>query len=255
MKNICYLLLALAAITCLSSCEKELHKYEGKPTIYFNETARPLAYSSEVLKDSTLISFSLTKEAIFDSLVHMVIATIGNVADNDRPYKIVPNASSTAIEGKHYEIINKDFSIKKNQLRDTIWLRFMRTSDMKDQNFLLSFDLLENESFSVDMQYKVTNQTTGQRLNFINYRWFINDIIKKPTRWLDFYLGTFSRKKLNLMVEVLNVDPQYMDTNISIAETLAYGKFMQRYLNEQKAAGNLILDEDGQPMSMGSAAQ
>jgi hypothetical protein len=92
-------------------------------------------------------------------------------------------------------------------------------------------------------------------LNFINYRWFINDIIKKPTRWLDFYLGTFSRKKLNLMVEVLNVDPQYMDTNISIAETLAYGKFMQRYLNEQKAAGNLILDEDGQPMNMGSAAQ
>jgi hypothetical protein len=46
-----------------------------------------------------------------------------------------------------------------------------------------------------------------------------------------------------------------MDTNISIAETLAYGKFMQRYLNEQKAAGNLILDEDGQPMNMGSAAQ
>ena len=255
MKNICYLLLALAAITCLSSCEKELHKYEGKPTIYFNETARPLAYSSEVLKDSTLISFSLTKEAIVDSLVHMVIATIGNVADNDPPYKIVPNASSTAIEGKHYKIINKDFSIKKNQLRDTIWLRFMRTPDMKDQNFLLSFDLLENDNFSVDMQYKITNQTTGQRLNFINYRWFINDIIKKPTRWQDFYLGTFSRKKLNLMVEVLNVDPQYMDTNISIAEVSAYGKFMQRYLNEQKAAGNLILDEDGQPMSMGTAAQ
>jgi hypothetical protein len=255
MKNIHYLFLACATITCLFSCEKELHKYEGKPTVYFNETARPLAYSSEVLKDSTVISFSLTKGTTVDSLVHMVIATIGNTVDNDRPYKIVPNSSSTAIEGKHYEIINKDFSINKNQLRDTIWLRFMRTPDMKDQNFLLSFDLIENENFPVDMQYKITNQTTSQRLNFINYRWFINDIIKKPTRWLDFYLGTFSRKKLNLMVEVLNVDPQYMDTNISIAETLAYGKFMQRYLNEQKAAGNLILDEDGQPMNMGSAAQ
>ena len=255
MKNIYYLLLACAAMTCLLSCEKELHKYEGRPTIYFNETARPLAYSSEVLKDSTVISFSLTKGTTVDSLVHMVIATIGNAVDNDRPYKIVPNSSSTAIEGKHYEFITKDFSIKKNQLRDTIWLRFLRTPDMKDQNFLLSFDLLENENFSADMLYKITNQTTGQKLNFINYRWFINDIIKKPARWLDFYLGTFSRTKLNLMVEVLNVDPQYMDTNISIAETMAYGKFMQRYLNEQKAAGNLILDEDGQPMNMGSAAQ
>lgn len=255
MKNIHHLFLACATITCLFSCEKELHKYEGKPTVYFNETARPLAYSSEVLKDSTVISFSLTKGTIVDSLVHMVIATIGNSVDKDRPYKIALNSSSTAIEGKHYQMITKDLSIKKNQLRDTIWLRFMRTPDMKDQNFILSFDLLENENFSVDMQYKVTNQTTGQKLNFNNYRWFIDDIIKKPTRWLDFYLGTFSRTKLNLMVEVLNVDPQYMDTNISIAETLAYGKFMQRYLNEQKAAGNVILDEDGQPMNMGSAAQ
>ncbi|KKO90096.1 hypothetical protein AAW12_16255 [Sphingobacterium sp. Ag1] len=255
MKNIYYLFLACATITCLFSCEKELQKYEGKPTVYFNETARPLAYSSEVLKDSTVISFSLTKGTTVDSLVHMVIATIGGAVDYDRPYKIVSNSSSTAIESKHYELITKDFSIKKNQLRDTIWLRFLRTPDMKDQTFLLSFDLLENENFSVDMQFKTTNQTTGQKLNFINYRWFINDITKRPARWLDFYLGTFSRTKLNLMVEILNVDPQYMDTNISIAETLAYGKFMQRYLNEQKAAGNLILDEDGQPMNMGSATQ
>lgn len=255
MKNIFYLSLACLAATCLFSCEKELHKYEGKPTIYFNETARRLNYDSEVLKDSTVVSFSLAKGTTVDSLVHMVVAIIGNAADHDRPYRIVPNTSSTAIEGKHYEIISKDFSIKKNQLRDTIWLSFKRTPDMKDKDFVLSFDLLENEHFSVDMEYKITNKTTGQKLNFIQYRWFINDIIKKPARWLDVYLGTFSRTKLNLMVEVLNVDPQYLDTSVSIAEVSAYGKFMQRYLNEQKAAGNLILDEDGQPMNMGTTAQ
>src|SRR5690606_24229579 len=100
-----------------------------------------------------------------------------------------------------------------------------------------------NEYFSTSMKDKVLNTNTGKIHSFVTYRWFVNDIIKRPGRWLDGYLGTFTRKKLFLMVEVLGIDPAYLDGSVSIPETLAYGKFMQRYLNEQRGAGNTILEE------------
>jgi hypothetical protein len=125
---------------------------------------------------------------------------------------------------------------------------------MQAKDFTLNFDLQENSQFITLMNNKVIN-TAGKKMSFVNYRWFVNDIIKKPGRWLDTYFGTFSRKKLFLMVEVLGADPGKMDTSISIAESLAYGKFMQRYLNDQRIAGNTILEDDGSIMIMGPSVQ
>ncbi|SFG92062.1 DUF4843 domain-containing protein [Pedobacter insulae] len=252
MKKIIYTLCAIMTVMLGLSCEKPLETYSGKSSIYFNEAGRLPVYSGEPIKDSTNLSFSLAKSK--DSIINMVIAATGATSDVDRTYKLVINPSSTAIEGKHYEFLTRDFSIKKSKTLDTVKIKFFRTMDMQATNFLLSFDLEENESFATLMSYKTIN-SAGKIHSFVNYRWFVNDIIKRPGRWLDVYLGTFSRKKLFLMVEVLGVDPIKLDSSVSIAETLAYGKFMQRYLNDQRAAGNTILEEDGSAMIMGSAAQ
>lgn len=254
MKKILKGLLWLIPFVILSSCEKELHKYEGKPTIYFNETARTPQYSGEVIKDSTVISFSLAAEN--DSIVNMVIMTMGEKVDADRPYLLKVGANSDMVEGTHYEMLNSEFVIRKNQLADTIHMKFFRTPEMEERNFLLSFDLLENENFSTSMQNKVLDATTGKTHSFVTYRWYVNDIIKRPSRWFDAYLGVFSRKKLFLMAEVMNIEPAYLDTSVAIAEMFAYGKFMQRYLNEQRAAGNTIYEEDETTiMVMGPSAQ
>ncbi|GGH27736.1 DUF4843 domain-containing protein [Sphingobacterium alkalisoli] len=253
MKKIILHFVWLIPVLVLFSCEKELHKYEGKPTIYFNEAGRLPDYSSEVIKDSTLLSFSLV--AVEDSIVNMVVKVIGEKSPEDRAYTLSVSPNSDAIEGVHYEVLDDEFVIRKNELTDTVNIKFFRTADMQEKTFLLGFDLLENENFAIAMFDKILNQNTGKLHSYVTYRWFLNDIIKKPGRWLDGYLGTFSRKKLFLMVDVLNVDPAYMDTSISIAEILAYGKYMQRYLNEQRAAGNTILEEDGTVMVMGASSQ
>ncbi|GGH12627.1 DUF4843 domain-containing protein [Pedobacter zeae] len=252
-KNFLKTLFPVLLAIVLFSCEKELHKYEGEPSIYFNDAARLPAYSGEPIKDSTIVSFSLAKSQ--DSIINMVITATGPKSDQDRPYKLIVNPSSTAIEGVHYQILSKNFSIKKNKTLDTVKIKFFRKVEMQTTTFLLSFDLQSNENFATNMNNKVINTTTGQKLSFVNYRWLINDIIKKPARWVDGYLGTFSRKKLFLMVSVLGVDPSYLDSSVSIAELAAYGKFMQRYLNEQKVAGNVILEDNGSEMIMGTSVQ
>jgi len=253
MKKIKFYTAGLLLLILANSCEKNLETYKGKNDIYFNEAGRLPAFSGEVIKDSTVMSFSLAKNT--DSVVNMIVKTTGPVSDQDRAYKLTVDPVSTAIAGKHYDALPPAFSIKKNKLQDTVKIRFRRTADLQAQNFTLFFNLEANENFATEMRDKVINATTGQKLSFIKYRWFVNDIIKKPSRWTDTYLGTFTRKKLSLMVEVLGVDPSYMDTSISIAEVSAYGKFMQRYLNEQRAAGHTVYEEDGSEMIMGPTVQ
>lgn len=251
MKKFIFSLCAITIIILSQSCEKPLDSYSGKPSIYFNDAARPVN-TINPLKDSTNVSFSLAKSK--DSIINMVIATTGELSAQDRPYKLIVNPKSTAIAGTHYEILTKTFSIKKNKVLDTVKIKFFRTVDMQSKDFLLSFDLQNNDQFVTLMNNKFVT-TSGITHSYVNYRWFINDIIKKPARWLDAYLGTFSRKKLFLMVDVLGADPAKMDSSIAIAELLAYGKFMQRYLNDQRAAGNVILEDDGSVMIMGTSVQ
>ncbi|MGE6221352.1 DUF4843 domain-containing protein [Nubsella zeaxanthinifaciens] len=243
-------ILGLAALGILFGCEKELNKYEGKPTVYFYDAGKIPAFNGDNPKDSTIMSFSLAKAQ--DSIVNMVISVTGAKSDVDRPYKLVINPKSDAVAGSHYEILNSNFVIKKNRLADTVKIKFFRRTEMQSKTYLLNFDLEENENFSPEMKYRTIS---NRQVSLVSYRWFVNDIIKKPGRWLDGYFGTFTRKKLLLMAEVLGIEPAYLDASVSIAESTAYGKFMQRYLNEQKAAGKTVYEDDGSEMMMGVSVQ
>jgi len=253
MKRLIFKIIAFLLVITIFSCKKPLHTYEGKDSIYFNEGARLPLYQGEVLKDSTIVSFSLVKAQ--DSIVEMVIKTTGAISTEDRPYQLTVNPASTIKEGVHFQFVKKDGTIKRNKLTDTVKLKFFRTTDMLTNTLLLSFDLQENEHFVTSLKNRIINTSTGKKISAINYRWFVNDIIKKPGRWQDFYFGTFTRKKLLLMASILNFEPVYLDATVSIAEAVAYGKYMQRYLNEQKLSGNTILEDDGSVMAMGAGVQ
>jgi hypothetical protein len=253
MKRLIFIMMAFILVVFVNACKKPLNTYEGKDSIYFNEAVRLPVFSSEVLRDSTVVSFSLVKAQ--DSIVEMVIKSTGALSTADRAYQLVLNSASTLKEGVHFQFLKKDGVIKKNNLTDTVKIKFFRTTDMLTNTLLLSFDLLENENFVTSLKSRVVNSTTGKRNSAINYRWFVNDIIKKPARWQDAVFGIFTRKKLLLMASILNFEPVYLEATVSPGESTAYGKYMQRYLNEQKLLGNTILEEDGSVMSMGSSVQ
>ncbi|MBL1409452.1 DUF4843 domain-containing protein [Sphingobacterium faecale] len=255
MKQLSNIILLFIFLIGVIACEKDLHSFDVKPAVYFNETARLPLYQNEVLRDSTIISFGLSGNTVVDSIIPMVVTCIGAKESFDRPYELQIDSKSTAVEGVHYQIMNNEYSIKKNRLQDTVFLKIFRLEEMKTKEYTLFFSLLDNDNFSTSMKEKVRNPTTGEKISFVTYKWYLNDIVRRPGRWLDGFLGPFSRKKLYLMVDVLGIEAEYLDKNVSIAETNAYGQYMQRYLNEQAAQGNIILDEDDQPMVMGSSVQ
>jgi hypothetical protein len=253
MKKIIYSISVLLILIGVVSCKKQLMTYEGLPDIYFNEPARLPAYSGEVLTDSTVLSFSLS--LVKDSAKNIVVAVTGAPVDHDRVYSLTINPASTAIEGTHYAPLPKVLTIKKNKLLDTIPVRFFRSADLRTKTVTLFLDLQANSNFVNQMNNKVLDKLTNKVKSFITYRIYVTDMIKKPKLWYDGYLGVFTQKKLNLIMEVLKITPAYLDVTASLGEQGAYGGYLQRYLNEMKVAGKTIYEDDGTEMMMGPYVQ
>lgn len=255
MKNIIHnlALLLLLSVAVLSCKKSELITYQGKADIYFDAATKLPGYSGEIITDSTIVSFAYS--TVQDSIASIIIGITGAMTDYDRTYKLQVSPVSTAIAGKHYDFITTDFVIKKHTLKDTLYLNLHRTADLQTTESLLILNLEENDNFVTNMRDKLLSTTTGKLISYVTYKVYVNDIIKRPSGWFDFYLGTFSRKKLFLMVDVLSVEPGFFIGTPSLGVLLAYGKFMQRYLNEMKIAGKTIYEEDGTEMIMGAGAQ
>ncbi|MCO4294563.1 DUF4843 domain-containing protein [Solitalea sp. MAHUQ-68] len=249
MKKLVYQLSTLLFIGALTSCEKGLMTYQGEDNIYFEEAGG--AIDTRLAKDSTAISFAPVTNA--DSVVKVVVTTSGLPVNYDREYKLEVDPRSTAVLGTHFELpADKKFVIRKNVIHDTILVRLVRTPDMLDNQFNIIFNLLPNESFNILLKQRLNS---GQKpVNCITKKFMVTDAILKPRTWQIGFFGNFTRKKLFLICEVSGATPLYMD-KMSPGEGLFYGRQTQRYLNEQKALGNIILDEDGTAMKMGISAQ
>ncbi|MGJ1430490.1 DUF4843 domain-containing protein [Sphingobacterium spiritivorum] len=249
MKKVVFAAIGLLCSVYIFSCQKELMKFENPSSIYFYQAGKTTGTKRSRLR----YSFGYSKEDSFT--VGMVVSTIGRKQNTDRPYRLMVKDSANAEGLRFYEILNPTFVIKKDKLTDTVFIRFLRIPEMQNRNFVLKFELLENENFNTNMNFKVLNIAKKDTLFYTKSSLVVDDIISRPALWGDGSLGTFSRKKMLLMVQVLNVDFEYMNTTMNAGEILAYGKFMQRYLNEQKAAGNIIIDENNKPMVMGRESQ
>jgi hypothetical protein len=249
-----YFVSIVALVTLLAGCTKDIRNYDGPPAIYFQYavTARE-TYSGAPLLDSSVITFAYSQTSVADSIIMLPIRTTGYAASIDRTYILNVADSSTAQAGIHYEIINSDYTIKAGKFNDTVYIRLHRTADMLDSTFVLHLDLKANENFVLDVKQKVTSGT--QYVRTVHHTVKVNDILSKPKYWLDAYLGTFTRKKLYLMSAMLDIPLDKLNNTITVAEVVYYGKFMQRYFNEQKAAGTPILENDGTLMVMGALSQ
>ncbi|TKC60218.1 DUF4843 domain-containing protein [Pedobacter hiemivivus] len=253
MKNIVYSL-SILILLVVGACKKSsLITYQGQPDIYFDDATRLPTLPGDIILDSTIVSFAYS--TVTDSISKIIIGVTGAKADHDRTYKLEIDPKSTAISGKHYDALPTSFTIRKNKLKDTVLLKMHRTVDLQTTESTLILNLQANENFVTSMADKVINKTTGKKYSYITYKVYINDIVKRPSGWFDTYLGVFSRKKLFLMVDVLNVQPSFFVGQPSLGILGAYGKYMQRYLNDQKAAGKTVFEDDGTEMIMGPGVQ
>lgn len=240
----------LAAL--LAGCSKEIKTYDGQAFIYFTR-ATEQEVPGVAVTDSSLITFAFGGINQTDSLIKLYVKATGQPQPADRPYTISMNPATTAQAGVHYDILNTDLSVKAGRVADTLLLLLHRTPDMVDSSFNIVIDLAPNNYFGTDLDLNVVSTT--RTISTIRQKVVVNDILKRPARWLDAYLGPFTRKKFFLMAELLGFPLNKLEASVSVAEITFYGKFMQRYLNEQKQLGNTILEDDGTEMAMGPSSQ
>lgn len=234
-------------LVAATSCKKnDLPFYSGADNIYF-------ADNNTNKTDTAILSFGYALVKTTDSTASIVVKTIGSASAAERPYKVIVLAdSTTAIAGTHYDALPQSFSIKPNKVTDTIAVKVHRTRDMQDSTFILTLRLQPNDYFNT---YMSSNTAVSAPYSYITYKLRINDIISKPKYWLTGYHGTFSRKKILLMAEVLETTVADISATSVIAEIIYQCRATQLYLNAQKAAGNPVYEDDGSLMSMGASVQ
>jgi len=256
MKKIKYLSAVLLVVSSFLSCKKEsIPTYSGNTSVYFTTN-----YRNNI--DSAMVTFSYSLSSVKDSVFSIPVSVQGMVANADRAIKVVVLDSSTAKAGVHYELLPQTFMIRKGKLLDTLKIKLLRTTDIQNTAVSIILQLQPNDYFNTDMQSLVTNSVTGSSFSFVKYRLMVNDILSKPKYWSVSNMGNFSRKKVYLTAAVLNLQLKDMfdillnNTNsLSTPSQSYWGRSMQIYLNQQKAAGTPVYDEDGSLMVMGTSVQ
>lgn len=233
----------------LTACQKEaLKTWSGTNDIYFENSVVPDA--GKRLTDSLNILFIFAPPGTTDSILKIPVKTMGAPVDHDRRF-LVGTSQSTAVAGKHYDALPDSFIMRANRIVDTIRVRLRRTPDMVTDTVSLILQLRPNDYFTTNMaRVSVGNNTY---LNSTTFRVRMTDVLSKPNLWFSAVFGDFSRKKFLLVCQLTGYDPYKLANEVPIVDTYYLGKVTQRYLDEQAKAGNVILDDDGSVMTMGTA--
>lgn len=251
MKQILYSCIVLIAI----SCKREpLTTYNAADSVYFNYN---MGFSS--YNDSMDFSFAYADASVRDTVLKIPLAVTGVAATSDRYFSLVVDPASTAVAGTHYEL--PEPLIHAGKVQDTLRLLFKRTADLASGIKKLVLHLEPNEFFKTDLQYRITNNGTPDTMSVLTFSISGSDIISEGPYWSSFYaafFGTFSKKKVEFIHDLLDMPLDFWTiapTNQRKAMSIYYASTTGRYLSDQAAQGNVILDEDGTPMKMAPAYQ
>lgn len=255
MKKILIISLLFLSLFGFTSCEQEeIKTYSGTNSIYFSPAVVPYftANVTRVLTDSTGFSFSFDSPETEGRVFKIPIAVQGKASNTDRKVKVSIDPLSTAVNGTHFSIPD-NIIIPAGKEVDTIAITVYRTPDMKDKSFLLILNLEENEFFNTNMKTKVTNVLTQKTMSFITFKLTFDDKLSQPKGWIVLNFGVFTAKKFYLMCELMHLDPMIFtqvpgSAGLSPGEMQYYRNFMKRYLEDQKASGNTIYEDDGTEM-------
>lgn len=254
MRSLNYIGLSLLVLGLVTSCKKEtLTTYNTADNIYFKYTV------TGNFIDTANFSFGYSPLTTQDSVFRIPVFVTGAPSDHDRVYNIgVVTENTTAIAGTNY-VLPSPAIVRAGRLVDTLTIQFLRAANLQQGARTLQIRLEPSDELKTGVTSFATN-VTGE-LNILNFRFNITDNIGPGNYWTGIfqtYFGNFSVKKVRLINAIAGMPLDYYttgwltDLNLS-ARATTWAIFTTRYLSDQKAAGNTILDEDGTEMMMGVA--
>ncbi|MBC9911647.1 DUF4843 domain-containing protein [Chitinophaga varians] len=236
-------------LSVLFACQKDaLPTWSGTNDIYFENSVVMDAASRQT--DSLKVLFIFAPQGTKDSVLKIAVKTMGAPVAYDRTFKVSTD-QSTAVPGKHYDALPDSFVMRANRVVDTIRLRLVRTPDMLTDTVSLVLQLKPNHHFTTNMTRVAIGNNTYLSTTTLRIR--MTDVLSQPDLWYFAVFGKFSRKKFLLVCALTGYDPAKLANESIIADTYYLGKVTQRYLDEQAKAGNIILDDDGSVMTMGTS--
>ena len=239
----------------VQSCSKKGLELYDEPTngssIYFKEA---IAAKSALIRN---ISFGFVGYSITDSVVSIPVAVTGSPSDHDRPFQLKVTDSTTAIVNQHYTFLRPPV-IRAGMAVDTLLLKIHRTADMASNAYRLDLLLEQNSAF--------TTKLGDTSKIYLKYKVLMDDVAGVSYLWTTYarraavisYFGAYSRKKVDLMMEVLNLQPAFFydpaANTLTSTLLLSYGRYMYYWLNKEAAAGHIYLDENSSEIKMGQLA-
>lgn len=270
MKKTLYIIGAIIlSVVSLTSCEEELMDYEGENALYFDVRLYPSHIEKKLWPHrlSTEVSFGNVMKN--DLEVVIPVRTTGVSTNYDRPYKIeVVADSTTARLDIDFSDLQTDRVIKAGQTSDTIRFKAHRTDEIFEDTVRLQIRLLPNEHFITNFKeygepgsyfsYVTVGGSQSSKEFDVNadasiHNIFIYDTMTQPKGWWGSALGgiggTFSAKKIRLMMELCNCDLSAFETmgTMPSSRFTSYCEKLGKYLIEQAKLGpdHVVLEKDG----------
>ena len=240
MKKLIYIIITSCLLLGIGSCDQDIdYPYEGKDRIYFqcftfNSYTRIRTY-----RDSLTFSFGLIHDSIRIDTAKIVMEYTGRSSDVERIYHVnVVKDSSTAIEGVHYQTIDKEQVFRPNALRDT--LRIVIYRDNMNSRFK------EKECYRLELELEPSEDfDLGIRQGIRKTLW-LNNYMSEPDWWEGNFhgsLGFFHPEKWKILI---NWDQAFANQNSCPYDWNNRGQdftsVLQSYINND---ANAVYDEDG----------
>lgn len=236
-------------------CKKEsLLTYDesSSSNIYFPET-----YSKDI--DTAYLGVAYLPLDSEQVVYRLPIRITGSPAKTDRTYNLQVNSTLTSLkEGTDFQL-NGPMVIPAGAVTDTLSVVFIRKQNLQNKAGSVYLELKANENFQTAL---IKDKGTLRR-TYTNMKIVLDNSISSPPPFWTLtgsaapnYLGTFSAKKFQLMVQVLHlnveevINPAYRPVLI-----IAWANIMQSYLKEQTLAGHPVYEEDGSLMKMGPSVK
>lgn len=255
-----YLLFSISFLSLFACKEDTLDLYDENTSgnnIYFLENYSKTRYD----KFNQVISLGLASASLTDTIIKIPVRITGPKSEQDRPINVVIPDTCTMKEGIHFDFQTAPV-IRANRTVDTISLILHRTEDLLSSQVYLKLTLQPNADFITNI---ATKKNSGYTIDLLSYELSYDDMFPVPYIWTTFagksvvlaYFGTYSRRKVELMLEVLQANPAvFYDSKlgISVAQIINWSTYMKYWLNKEKIEGKVYLDEAGNEITMGHSA-
>lgn len=238
---------ALAAILPLS-CTDSLETYSGEAGIYFAMRVESSAVNTDTLYcETSSLPFIVTDadRAVFN----LKVKILGAVSDRDRQISIEVVPEETDALAEDYDPLLPGYTLPAGAVFGNIPITFHRTASLEGQERRLTVRLIGNNDFALPIT--LWKNSSDEYVNVVKHTIIISDKYVQLPGYAEGYFGPFSEKKMKLLLEVLGLEISDFNEEMPYTQAKAYGQKFDRYLKEQKAAGNTIYEDDGTEMTAG----